>query len=182
MNTGTLYEILLRAMKFLKNKKLKISAAYYYLGLAIGLIKRDQVIDWADDCLEKYEVPYELIELSLSQEKGLDEILSLLKLIYNKFELRTPLLIIHYEIRLKYLKNEITKDQLFSYISSLLIQGSAIGDDEETLKLLDIIEDRYYLASQGIYGNEEEVIESTLEELRIFEKAYSDFSELLKEE
>ncbi|AWP28107.1 hypothetical protein B9D94_16455 [Paenibacillus sp. Cedars] len=182
MNTETLDEILLRAMKFLKSKKLKISAAYYYLGLAIGLIKRDQVIDWADDCLEKYEVPYELIELSLSQEKGLDEILSLLKLIYNKFELRTPLFIILYEIRLKYLKNEITKDQMFSYISSLLIQGSAIGDDEETLKLLDIIEDRYYLASQGIYGSEEEVIESTLEELRIFETAYNDFSELLKEE
>ncbi|MEJ9219385.1 hypothetical protein P4H46_14480 [Paenibacillus glucanolyticus] len=64
----------------------------------------------------------------------------------------------------------------------MLIQGSAIGDDEETLKLLDIIEDRYYLASQGIYGNEEEVIESTLEELRILETAYNDFSELLKEE
>ncbi|RUS41949.1 hypothetical protein [Cohnella sp. AR92] len=166
----------------MKINKLRLIAGYYYLGLGIGLFKREQVISWADQCIEKYEVPYEFVELSLSKEKDLEVVLSLLKLIYKRFELRTPLSIILYEIRLQYINEEITKVQLFSYISSLLIQGSAIGDDNETLKLLDFIEDRYYLAFQGIYGNQEEVIDSTLEELKVFEPAHNEFRKLFEEE
>lgn len=166
----------------MKNNKISTVAGYYYLGLAIGLINKENLISWADHCIDKYRVPYAFVELSLSANKSIEEILTLLKVIYNKFELRTPLSIILYDIRLKYINNEIQIDDFFSYLSSLLTQASAIGEDEELLSLIDHFDDRYYLAKQGIYGDIEEVIALALEEFLVFEEAYTVYIKRFEEE
>ncbi|MCR8843338.1 hypothetical protein NQ117_06550 [Paenibacillus sp. SC116] len=166
----------------MKKNNITTIASYYYLGLAIGFINRDQVITWADNCIENFKVPYEFVELSLSRDKSLEEMLSILKKIYNQFELITPLSIILYDIRTKYINNDINEDELFTFLSSLYTQGNAIGEDEELLYLLDIINDRFYLASQGIYGSKEDVIDSTLEELKKFERSYKEFIRIIEEE
>lgn len=111
------------------NKNIRTVAGYYYLGLTIGMINKNEIIEWADFCLENFNAPYEIIDLSLSTNKTQDEMLEILKTIYNENELRTPLSMTLGVIYSNYSKKLITDDALFSYISNLLTQASSIGED-----------------------------------------------------
>ncbi|MGO4501045.1 hypothetical protein AB4114_34880 [Paenibacillus sp. 2RAB27] len=63
---------------------LRILAGFYYLALATSYKNKDDIIQWADNCIDKYDIPYEFIELSLSGSKSIEDILSILKSLYGQ--------------------------------------------------------------------------------------------------
>lgn len=152
---------------------LKIISSYYSYGLAIGLITRNEIINWVDTLIEKYDVPYELIEISLSKDKSINEILSLFKSIHENMHFNESVPIILDVIRTKYENREITEEELIEYLSRLHTESATAEGNTDLITQLDYFSDEYYLASQGIYGDTESVIENILNELLNY-KGYKD--------
>ncbi|MFF2878451.1 hypothetical protein ACFVR2_19230 [Gottfriedia sp. NPDC057991] len=55
---------------------LKLNAEVNRLGLTIGLLTIEDVINWADNVIEHHDFPpYEIIELSLSSKESLEKVI-----------------------------------------------------------------------------------------------------------
>ncbi len=152
-------------------------AGYYYLCLAIGLCNKEAIIEWADSIIANDTYPYELIEVSLSRERTLNEVLSILKEIYGKYDIDAPLSKLLGLLVIKLETGKITEDKFFGYISSLLLQGSAFTISEEVLHMLDRLDDSYYLAFQGIYGSVEQIRNEAINDLWKYKDCVSLFEE-----
>lgn len=152
-------------MKDLKNK-----AGIYYLAVATGYIGRSDVIRWADCCIEHLDVPYDFIELSLSGSKSIEDTLSFLKTIYGKNSFVTPMYIMLGLIRSDFIKQKISENDFFTYIFRLYTHGCMSDKDVVEFSFLDRLSDEYYLATEGIYGNTECVVQEAIDELKRFEE------------
>jgi hypothetical protein len=163
-------------------KELKTTAGIYYLAVAIGYLERSKVIKWSDFCIEYLDVPYDFIELSLSGSKSIESTLSILKTIYRANEFEDPMRIMLGLIRSDLLKQKISEDDFFTYIFRLYTH-SCMSDKEVTeFSFLDRLSDGYYLATEGIYGNKEDVVQEAIEELEKFEKLSPNFEGLFIDE
>ncbi|ULO04966.1 hypothetical protein H1230_17705 [Paenibacillus sp. 19GGS1-52] len=156
---------------------LKILAGYYYLALAMGYKNKNDIIQWADNCIEQYEIPYDFIELSLSGSKSIEDILSILQSLYAKYDFEIPMCIMLGQIRSDFIKKIISVDDFFSYINSLNDQGCISDKAVNQFSFLDRLSDGYYLATERIYGEVEDIALDALEDL----KKYEEYTDLLKE-
>ncbi|WP_040952047.1 hypothetical protein [Gorillibacterium massiliense] len=163
-------------------KDLKTTAGIYYLAVAIGYVERSNVVKWADFCIEHLEVPYEFIELSLSGSKSIKDTLSILKTIYRTIEFDNPMRIMLSLIRSDFLKQKITEDEFFTYIFRLYEHGCMTDKAVTEFSFLDHLSDGYYLATEGIYGNKEDVVQEALEDLEKYEKLITPFEGLFIDE
>ena len=147
---------------------IKTIAGFYYIGLVIGFFNKKDVVDWADHGIENYEIPYEIIEVSLSQRKSLEDIASLLKTISGVQNLMTAFRVMLGFMIAQYVEAFITVDELFTYINKLQAIGSTFEEDEELLYELDRMSDDFYLATEGIYGDIEQVVVKATNKLMTF--------------
>ncbi|GGA49537.1 hypothetical protein [Psychrobacillus lasiicapitis] len=70
---------------------IKLSAEVYRIGVSIGLLTIEDIMKWADNVIEQYDTPrYEIIELSLSAKKKLEDITLSLMEISGDFDNNLP--------------------------------------------------------------------------------------------
>ncbi|NRF95967.1 hypothetical protein HQN89_34745 [Paenibacillus frigoriresistens] len=132
--------------------------------------KKNEVIQWVDNCIEKYDVPYEFIELSLSSSKKIADILLILKSLYGKHEFQLPMYIMLGKLRSEFIDKNISTENFFTYIYSLYTQGCTSDEEMSQFSFLDRLSDGYYLATEGIYGEVEDIVQDALDELMNFEE------------
>lgn len=152
-------------------------AGFYYLALATGYYNKSDVIKWADHCIENHGIPYGIIELSLSDQKSIEDTLSILKSLYGKYEFEIPMYMMLGFIRSDFMRRKITEDIFFTYMYSLYTHGCMSDKDVANFSVLDQLSDGYYLATEGIYGKVEDVVQDAVDELMKFE----DYKDILKD-
>ena len=148
---------------------------YYYIGLVIGYFTKPDVIRWADSVIENGEFPYELIDVSLSANRSLQETASILKRAYNENRTVESLFKLVGKLVIGLEATRISDEDFFAYIGRLYWQREAFLMDEELLSILDRLDDGYYLATDGI-GDVETLRSEALEQLQCY-KDYADFFE-----
>ncbi|MFC3846683.1 hypothetical protein ACYEXS_35285, partial [Paenibacillus sp. MAH-36] len=85
---------------------LRLLAGFYYLALATGYKNKNDIIKWADNCIERYDVPYNFIELSLSSSKKITDMLSILKSLYGEHDFQHPMYLILGKIRSEFINEK----------------------------------------------------------------------------
>lgn len=86
----------------------------------------------------------------------------------HEFEL--PMYIMLGKIRSEFINKNITVDNFFTYIYSLYTQGCMSDKAVDQFSFLDRLSDGYYLATEGIYGEVEDIIQDALDDLKKFDE------------
>jgi adenine-specific DNA methylase len=144
--------------------------------LVIGVFTKQDVIKWADQVIESSsnQYPYELIDVSLSSAKSKEEVASILKGIYGEDRLNEPLYRILGFLYRNLLNKTLNEEDLFTYFYRLQLQSLVFLIEENIISELDRLSDDYYLATQGIYGYKDEVVQEALEFLKQYDIYFED--------
>jgi hypothetical protein len=135
--------------------EIKVQAEIYRLGLYIGFFQVKNVIEWADQLIEKLDQPpYEILEISLSNNATIASVCSKLTDVKGKYDQVLPIQGI-----LSLLNDELiqTSDvtQICTYMYCLVGHIPESCDDLE-VSIINVTTS-WDLAVDGYYGDVEEV-------------------------
>ncbi|MDR4440036.1 hypothetical protein [Bacillus cereus] len=151
---------------------IKIIAEVLSIGLQIGLFSKTEIIDWADQTIEALDSPsIEIIEVSLSSNDKLVDIVPKLKNVKGTYDKKLPVKIILGLLWDKFILNEENVLKIKPFISNLIHNDCCEGFsyvDEQLYKFNEDIN----LAADNIYGH----LEDISQELKSFLFPYKDFS------
>ncbi|MFD5173925.1 hypothetical protein, partial [Bacillus mycoides] len=100
---------------------IKVIAEVLRIGLQIGLFSKTEVIEWADHTIETLDSPsIEIIEVSLSSNDKLVDIVSKLKNIKGTYDKKLPIKIILGLLWEKFMINEENVLKIKPFISNLI--------------------------------------------------------------
>ncbi|PGQ04832.1 hypothetical protein COA05_31045, partial [Bacillus thuringiensis] len=100
---------------------IKIIAEVLSIGLQIGLFSKTEVIDWADQTIEALDSPsIEIIEVSLSSNDKLVDIVPKLKNVKGTYDKKLPVKIILGLLWDKFILNEENVLKIKPFISNLI--------------------------------------------------------------
>ncbi|HHY2677070.1 TPA: hypothetical protein ACV439_005070 [Bacillus toyonensis] len=151
---------------------IKIIAEVFRIGLQIGLFSKTEVIEWADHTIETLDSPsIEIIEVSLSSNDKLVDIVSKLKNIKGTYGQKLPVKIILGLLWEKFMMNEENVLRIQPFISNLVHYNCCEGFDYIDAQLYNFNEE-INLAADNIYGN----LEYISQEMKSFLYPYKDFS------
>ncbi|TBX46501.1 hypothetical protein E0M44_16425 [Bacillus toyonensis] len=151
---------------------IKIIAEVFRIGLQIGLFSKTEVIKWADHAIETLDSPsIEIIEVSLSSNDKLVDIVSKLKNIKGTYDQKLPVKIILGLLWEKFMINEENVLKIKPFISNLILNNCCEGFDKVDIQLYNFNEE-INLAADNIYGN----LEYISQEMKSFLYPYKDFS------
>ncbi|MED1014283.1 hypothetical protein P4T54_25910 [Bacillus mycoides] len=154
----------------------KIIAEVFRIGLQIGLFSKNDVIEWADHTIETLDSPSnEIIEVSLSSNDKLVDIVSKLKNIKGTYDKKLPVKIILGLLWEKFMMNEENVLKIKPFISNLVHNNCCEGFDYVDEQLYNFNEE-INLAADNIYGN----LEDISQEIKSFLSPYKDFGVLLQ--
>ncbi|MEI5907078.1 hypothetical protein WAK64_08410 [Bacillus spongiae] len=152
--------------------EIKLTAEVYRLGISLGLLPKEEVIKWADKVIEQMDdPPYEIIEVSLSSKKKLEDIVFILMDVKGEFDNELPPKII-----LGLLKETLNMTQDMSNVINILdmliehLPHSCEWIETE----IHYLSDGYYLAEQSI-GEHKDI----LNDLRRFLNQFVDYTKYL---
>ncbi|MDF9545814.1 hypothetical protein [Bacillus cereus] len=152
--------------------KIKIIAEVLSIGLQIGLFSKIEIIDWADQTIEALDSPsIEIIEVSLSSNDKLVDIVPKLKNVKGTYDKKLPVKIILGLLWDKFILNEENVLEIKPFISNLIHNNCCEGFSYVDEQLYNFNED-INLAADNIYGN----LEDISQELKSFLFPYKDFS------
>jgi hypothetical protein len=152
---------------------IKIIAEVLSIGLQIGLFSKTEIIDWADQTIEALDSPsIEIIEVSLSSNDKLVDIVPKLKNVKGTYDKKLPVKIILGLLWDKFILNEEEnvlkiKPFIFNLIHNNCCEGFSYVDEQ-----LYNFNEEINLAADNIYGN----LEDISQELKSFLSPYKDFS------
>ncbi|WP_368937185.1 hypothetical protein [Bacillus sp. SH8-8] len=151
---------------------IKIKAEVLSIGLQIGLFSKTEIIDWADQTIEALDSPsIEIIEVSLSSNDKLVDIVPKLKNVKGMYDKKLPIKIILGLLWDKFILNEENVLKIKPFISNLIHNNCCEGFSYVDEQLYNFNED-INLAADNIYGN----LEDISQELKSFLFPYKDFS------
>ncbi|TKH47370.1 hypothetical protein FC698_15715 [Bacillus cereus] len=151
---------------------IKIIAEVFRIGLQIGLFSKTEVIEWADHTIKTLDSPsIEIIEVSLSSNDKLVDIVSKLKNIKGTYDQKLPVKIILGLLWKEFMINEENVLKIQPYISDLIHNNCCEGFDYVDEQLYNFNE-KVKLAADNIYGNLEDIIQ----EIKSFLSPYEDYS------
>lgn len=151
---------------------IKIIAEVFRIGLQIGLFSKTEVIEWADHTIETLDSPSnEIIEVSLSSNDKLVDIVSKLKNIKGTYDQKLPVKIILGLLWEKFMINEENVLKIKPFISDLIHNNCCEGFDNIDEQLYDFNEE-IDLAADNIYGD----LEDVSQEIKSFLSPYKDYS------
>ncbi|PFU90809.1 hypothetical protein COK92_20690 [Bacillus anthracis] len=151
---------------------IKITAEVFRIGLQIGLFSKTEVIEWADHTIETLDSPSnEIIEVSLSSNDKLVDIVSKLKNIKGTYDKKLPVKIILGLLWEKFMMNKENILRIQPFISNLVHYNCCEGFDYEDEQLYNFNEE-INLAADNIYGD----LEDISQEINRFLSIYRDFS------
>ncbi|WP_075313025.1 hypothetical protein [Bacillus wiedmannii] len=150
---------------------IKVIAEVLRIGLQIGLFSKTEVIEWADHTIETLDSPsIEIIEVSLSSNDKLVDIVSKLKNIKGTYDKKLPVKIILGLLWEKFMINEENVLKIQPFISNLIHNNCCEGFDTIDEQLYNFNEE-INLAADNIYGN----LEDISQEIKSFLSLYEDF-------
>ncbi|OTW89175.1 hypothetical protein BK702_10445 [Bacillus thuringiensis serovar cameroun] len=151
---------------------IKIITEVFRIGLQIGLFSKTEVIKWADHAIETLDSPsIEIIEVSLSSNDKLVDIVSKLKNIKGTYDQKLPVKIILGLLWEKFMINEENVLKIKPFISNLILNNCCEGFDKVDIQLYNFNEE-INLAADNIYGN----LEDISQEIKSFLSPYKDYS------
>ncbi|MDC7973180.1 MULTISPECIES: hypothetical protein [Bacillus] len=151
---------------------IKIIAEVLSIGLQIGLFSKTEIIDWADQTIEALDSPsIEIIEVSLSSNDKLIDIVPKLKNVKGTYDRKLPVKIILGLLWGKFILNEENVLKIKPFIFNLIHNNCCEGFSYVDEQLYNFNED-INLAADNIYGN----LEDISQELKSFLSPYKDFS------
>ncbi|MGG0279086.1 hypothetical protein ABEY37_04885 [Bacillus pacificus] len=151
---------------------IKIIAEVLSIGLQIGLFSKTEIIDWADQTIEALDSPsIEIIEVSLSSNDKLVDIVPKLKNVKGTYDKKLPVKIILGLLWDKFILNEenVLKIKPFKFN---LIHNNCCEEFSYVDEQLYNFNEEINLAADNIYGN----LEDISQELKSFLSPYKDFS------
>ncbi|MGH0522080.1 hypothetical protein [Bacillus toyonensis] len=150
---------------------MKIIAEVFRIGLQISLFSKTEVIKWADHTIETLDSPsIEIIEVSLSSNDKLVNIISKLKNIKGTYNQKLPVKIILGLLWEKFMINEENVLKIQPFISDLIHNNCCEGFDNVDVQLYNFNEE-INLAADNIYGN----LEDISQDIKSFLSPYKDF-------
>ncbi|MFJ8118351.1 hypothetical protein [Bacillus mycoides] len=150
---------------------IKIIAEVFRIGLQIGLFSKTEVIEWADYTIETFDSPsIEIIEVSLSSNDKLVDIVSKLKNIKGTYDKKLPVKIILGLLWEKFIINEENVLKIKPFTSNLIHNNCCEGFSSVDEQLYNFNEE-INLAADNIYGN----LEDISQEIKSFLSLYEDF-------
>lgn len=150
---------------------IKVIAEVLRIGLQIGLFLKTEVIKWADHTIETLDSPsIEIIEVALSSNDKVVDIVSKLKNIKGTYDKKLPLKIILGLLSEKFMINEENVLKIKPFISNLIYYNCCEGFDYVDEQLYNLNEE-INLAADNIYGN----LEDISQEIESFLSPYKDF-------
>ncbi|PFX61681.1 hypothetical protein COE81_19650 [Bacillus wiedmannii] len=136
---------------------IKIIAEVFRIGLQIGLFSKTEVIEWADHTIETLDSPsIEIIEVALSSNDKLVDIVSKLKNIKGTYDKKLPVKIILGLLWKEFMINEKSVLKIQPFISDLIHNICFEGFDYVDEQLYNFNEE-IKLAADNIYGNLEDI-------------------------
>ncbi|ENQ3113183.1 hypothetical protein ACEOWI_004528 [Bacillus cereus] len=151
---------------------IKIIAEVLSIGLQIGLFSKTEIIDWADQTIETLDSPsIEIIEVSLSSNDKLVDIVPKLKNVKGTYDKKLPVKIILGLLWDKFILNEENVLKIKPFIFNLIHNNCCEGFSYVDEQLYNFNEE-INLAADNIYGN----LEDISQELKSFLSPYKDFS------
>ncbi len=151
---------------------IKIIAEVLSIGLQIGLFSKTEIIDWADQTIEALDSPsIEIIEISLSSNDKLVDIVPKLKNVKGTYDKKLPVKIILGLLWDKFILNEENVLKIKPFIFNLIHNNCCEGFSYVDEQLYNFNEE-INLAADNIYGN----LEDISQELKSFLSPYKDFS------
>lgn len=151
---------------------IKIIAEVFRIGLQIGLFSKTEVIKWADHTIETLDSPsIEIIEVALSSNDKLVDIVSKLKNIKGTYDKKLPVKIILGLLWKAFMINEENVLKIQPYISDLIHNNCCEGFDYVDEQLYNFNEE-VKLAADNIYGT----LEDISQEIKSFLSPYEDYS------
>ncbi|MDA2251874.1 hypothetical protein [Bacillus thuringiensis] len=150
---------------------IKVIAEVFRIGLQIGLFSKTEVIEWADHTIETLDSPsIEIIEVSLSSNDKLVDIVSKLKNIKGTSDQKLPVKIILGLLWEKFMINEENVLKIKPFISDLIHNNCCEGFNYIDEQLYNFNEE-IKLAADNIYGN----LEDISQEIKSFLSPYKDY-------
>ncbi|OWT48605.1 hypothetical protein [Bacillus sp. K2I17] len=151
---------------------IKIIAEVLSIGLQIGLFSKTEIIDWADQTVEALDSPsIEIIEVSLSSNDKLVDIVPKLKNVKGTYDKKLPVKIILGLLWDKFILNAENVLKIKPFISNLIHNNCFEGFSYVDEQLYNFNEE-INLAADNIYGS----LEDISQELKSFLSPYKDFS------
>ncbi|MDA2157875.1 MULTISPECIES: hypothetical protein [Bacillus cereus group] len=151
---------------------IKIIAEVLSIGLQIGLFSKTEVIDWADQTIEALDSPsIEIIEVSLSSNDKLVDIVLKLKNVKGAYDKKLPVKIILGLLWDRFILNEENVLKIKPFISNLIHNNCCEGFSYVDEQLYNFNEE-INLAADNIYGD----LEDISQELKSFLSPYKEFS------
>ncbi|HDR6218359.1 hypothetical protein ACTFRD_26695 [Bacillus cereus group sp. MYBK249-1] len=151
---------------------IKIIAEVLSIGLQIGLFSKIEIIDWADQTIEALDSPsIEIIEVSLSSNDKLVDIVPKLKNVKGTYDKKLPVKIILGLLWDKFILNEENVLEIKPFISNLIHNNCCEGFSYVDEQLYNFNEE-INLAADNIYGD----LDDISQELKSFLFPYKDFS------
>ncbi|OES45984.1 hypothetical protein [Domibacillus iocasae] len=148
--------------------------AAYQLGLGIGYFKLPKVVEWVDLTilqLESSEIPYQLYEVSLSSNKKIDDVISLLNEITRGNHIDIASKVILGLLYKSFAKKELEIHQVITSIYRLAWERNIEDDIFSKINELDA---EYEMAMDG-YGDMRRV----KKEIHEFLERYEMYGELM---
>ncbi|PFM22333.1 hypothetical protein COJ44_01965 [Bacillus anthracis] len=151
---------------------IKVIAEVLRIGLQIGLFPKTEVIKWADHTIETLDSPsIEIIEVALSSNDRLVDIVSKLKNIKGTYDKKLPVKIIMGLLWKEFMINEENVLKIQPYISDLIHNNCCEGFNYVDEQLYNFNEE-VKLAADNIYGT----LEDISQEIKSFLSPYEDYS------
>ncbi|HDR3491782.1 TPA: hypothetical protein QCN73_003245 [Bacillus wiedmannii] len=151
---------------------IKVIAEVLRIGFQIGLFSKTEVIKWADHTIETLDSPsIEIIEVALSSNNKLVDIVSKLKNIKGTYDKKLPVKIIMGLLWKEFMINEENVLKIQPYISDLIHNNCCEGFDYVDKQLYNFNE-KVKLAADNIYGT----LEDISQEIKSFLSPYEDYS------
>lgn len=155
---------------------LKDSAEIYRIGLITGLFEKDDIISWADKLIETREnVEYEIIEVSLLKSASKTDIASKLFEVEGIPSMHHIVNVFLGLCSIGYNSNKYNTDFTCTFLYRLVSNKIDIPIDFDIAKKIHYLSDGYYLATEGIYGNLEDVCRDLKEFLDKYTECAEEF-------
>ncbi|SHK35462.1 hypothetical protein SAMN02745163_03661 [Clostridium cavendishii DSM 21758] len=159
---------------------LQLLVEVYSEGIGCGMFTIEETINFCDKLIEYLEnPPYEIIEVSLMSQAKINDIENKLSELncYSEINRDEIVKIILSVIYKKYSNNEIGIVKAIKCTDTLLIHTNLSYEDE----YYDLygLDDSYYLAQSGTYGDLDEVVIQFKDAISRYESYYKKFEELI---
>ncbi|MGD6962327.1 hypothetical protein ACQCVB_09000 [Fictibacillus phosphorivorans] len=146
--------------------EIKVQAEIYRLGLFIDFFRVKNVIEWADQLIEKLDQPpYEILEISLSSNSTIASVCSKLTDVKGEYDEALPIQGILSLLNVELIQtSDVT--QICTYMYRLVGHIPESCDDIE--RSIINLTDRWEMAVDGYYGDVEEARNDIYEFLKEF--------------